>query len=117
MKPNERLKMVRERLGYTQSEMAKKIEMQTSSYNQVELGHNAITPRVKYPLQFLFKVNTRWLMEGVGEMFMNKEKGELPVEILDNKVKAENYILGLQNENRELKEELERYKKIVDKLT
>ncbi len=69
MKAHERLKALRQELGYTQQEMAEKLAMRVSSYNQIEIGRNNLSPRVALLLEKLFRVNPSWINGGEEDMF------------------------------------------------
>ncbi len=71
MKTQERLKALRVELGYTQKEIAEKLAMRVSSYNQIEVGRNNLSPRVALLLEKLFMANTAWIYEGEGDMFIS----------------------------------------------
>lgn len=99
MEAKDRLAEVRKFLGYSQREMAEKIGLHVSSYNQIETGRNNLTRPIIRLLRYMFYVNENWLLEGRGEMLVDRDKGK------PEKAKI-----------RELEKEVERQKKIIDRL-
>lgn len=99
MEVRERLVALRKFLGYSQREMAEKIGLHVSSYNQIETGRNNLTRPIIRLLRYMFYVNESWLLEGRGEMLVDRDKGK------PEKAKI-----------RELEMEIERHKKIIDRL-
>ncbi len=68
-----RLKEVRDACNYTQAEMAKILGYKhTSSYNQLEKGRNLIRGNILYMLKKELNVNTKFVTEGKGNMFLSK---------------------------------------------
>lgn len=65
---NERIKVLRERLGLTQTALAKKINRAPNTINQYEKGKN-IPNRTILDICNAFNVNEVWLRTGSGEMF------------------------------------------------
>jgi transcriptional regulator with XRE-family HTH domain len=96
MEAHERLVAVRERLGINQSELARKINLSVQALNGAEKGRHGISDRILFPLKIYYKVNPAYVLHGKGEMFLSSPK--------DDEVER-------------LKEEIERYKRIIDSLT
>lgn len=65
---NERIKVLRERLGLTQTALAGKINRAPNTINQYEKGKN-IPDRTILDICNAFNVNEMWLRTGSGEMF------------------------------------------------
>lgn len=65
---NERLKILRERIGLTQTALAEKINRAPNTINQYEKGKN-IPERTIIDICNAFNVNEEWLRHGTGEMF------------------------------------------------
>ena len=65
---NERIKVLRERLGLTQTALAEKINRAPNTINQYEKGKN-IPDRTILDICNAFNVNEVWLRTGSGEMF------------------------------------------------
>lgn len=71
---NERLKKIRETLKLSQSEFAKKLNLQRNSISLVENGKRNLSDRTIQDICNKFNVNEEWLREGKGEMFCQDEK-------------------------------------------
>ncbi len=99
MEVKERLAAIRKFLGYSQREMAEKLGLHVSSYNQLETGRNNLSRTAARLLRYMFYVNEDWLFHGKGEMLIDRDKGRPEKE----KIKA-------------LEKELETYKKVVERL-
>lgn len=65
---NERIKVLRERLGLTQTALAEKINRAPNTINQYEKGKN-IPDRTILDICNAFNANEMWLRTGSGEMF------------------------------------------------
>lgn len=65
---NERIKVLRERLGLTQTALAEKINRAPNTISQYEKGKN-IPDRTILDICNAFNVNEVWLRTGSGEMF------------------------------------------------
>ena len=65
----ERIQMIREALGVSQREFAKKIFISKSLLNNIELGNRSVNDRTIQLISTEFNVNKEWLMAGEGEMF------------------------------------------------
>ncbi len=65
---NERIKVLREHLGLTQTALAKKINRAPNTINQYEKGKN-IPDRTILDICNAFNANELWLRTGSGEMF------------------------------------------------
>lgn len=65
---NERIKVLRERLGLTQTALAEKINRAPNTINQYEKGKN-IPDRTILDICNAFNANELWLRTGSGEMF------------------------------------------------
>ncbi len=89
---NERLKEIRETLKLSQSEFAKKLNLQRNSISLVENGKRNLSDRTIQDICNKFNVNEEWLRDGIGEMFCQDEKSivnELVVKYnLDDIVKS-----------------------------
>lgn len=69
-----RIVNIRKKLGMTQQEFAKKLEILPQALARYE--KNKSTPSVEFTgkLTNMFNVNSNWLLTGKGEMFLNNEK-------------------------------------------
>jgi len=65
----ERIQKVREALGISQREFAKRIFISKSLLNNIELGSRSITDRTIQLISTEFNVNKDWLLTGKGDMF------------------------------------------------
>lgn len=118
MEPHERLRAVREALDLTQTEFGKKLRMAVSSISSAETGLNKISPRLLYLLSILYRVNEKWILTGEGNMFLERPSVDgVPDDILDNPRATRDFIIRLQKEVAELREENERSRRIIDRLT
>lgn len=117
-----RLREVREKLGYTQQEMARHIHLKRTTYSSIEQGHNALIERHVYLLRDKLKVNPEYLLKGVGAMFLDVEKSyeevnECIAEYEQEKnVNLEKEVAALRTEVAVYKEEIEMYKGIIKKI-
>lgn len=62
-----RLKLVRNQLGKTQTEMAEKLGISLSHYSKLEVGIGSMGRALAYNFCRMFKVNEAWLVFGEGE--------------------------------------------------
>jgi len=83
----ERLKELRYKLGLSQKEFAEKVGIHYMTLSKYESGKYHPSLRFLKKVEEVFNVNPQWLLQGVGEMFLPKDK---PTEA----VKAE--LLGLK---------------------
>lgn len=73
---NERIKVLRERLGLTQTALAEKINRAPNTINQYEKGKN-IPDRTILDICNAFNVNEVWLRTGSGEMFRQETNADV----------------------------------------
>lgn len=103
----ERLKKLRNHLGYTKNKMAGSVEIKAQSYGRIEHGSVGFSNAVLLKLNRLYNVSTDWLLFGVGDMFIKEElrKGDGGLLQLDTSglVKA---LELLTEDNERLQEEL-----------
>ncbi|SDM83760.1 helix-turn-helix domain-containing protein [Pedobacter antarcticus] len=66
---NERLKLIRKALGYSQLDFAQSIGLTQGGYSDIERGKNGISGKVKLMLINIHKVNISYLDDKRGEMF------------------------------------------------
>lgn len=71
MNQSDRVKMIREYLGYTQKEFGSKIDVGQTYLSQLEKGDRPLTEKIIKLICFEFNVNYSWLIDGVGDMFEN----------------------------------------------
>lgn len=66
----ERLRMVREALGYTQTEFAERLKLTRNFISLVETGQRILSDRSINDVCREFNVREQWLRTGEGEMFV-----------------------------------------------
>jgi transcriptional regulator with XRE-family HTH domain len=80
----ERIKNLRNALGYTQQEFADKLGLKRNSVASYEIGKNIPMDTVIFSICREFKVNEDWLRYGTGEMFKNiPEEDEVAAYVSD----------------------------------
>lgn len=103
---NDRLKLVRTELEYTQTDFAKRLGFSQGGYARLETGWSNVTDRVILQICHEFNVNETWLRTGQGSMFMETE-GELVQKLADRyhldatSIDALHGFLSLSNEERQ----------------
>jgi transcriptional regulator with XRE-family HTH domain len=70
---NQRFKILREHLGYSQSSFAQVLGRRQGSISDIERGRNSVDGIVQL-LNLKFNVNESWLKTGEGEMFQAKKQ-------------------------------------------
>jgi transcriptional regulator with XRE-family HTH domain len=81
---NDRVRVLREKLKYTQTEFGKKIDVSQNYLSNIEKGYRPVTPKILKLICKEYNANEEWLSAGEGEMF--KTSGELS-EIYGEKLK------------------------------
>lgn len=72
----ERLELLREQTGMTQSDFAKYLDLEPGSYSDIKRVRVGISQAVLKRLEKKLNVNLEWLLTGIGEMALdNKEAG------------------------------------------
>jgi len=69
---NERIREVRKRLKYTQTEFGKRISVAQGYLASIENGDKPVTEKIFKLVCSEFGVNETWLREGKGEMFVSE---------------------------------------------
>ena len=77
MEINDRVKVLREKLGLIQTAFGAKINMQGAAISRIEKGDRGVTDRVIADICRVYGVNERWLRHGEGEMFVRSEDAAL----------------------------------------
>ncbi len=75
---NTRFKQIRTELGFTQSEMAEKLEVKQATIADIERGRNGVSVKVRNKLFDKLPINEGWFYTGKGEKFIanyRKTKG------------------------------------------
>lgn len=70
----ERLRIVRESLGYTQTEFAERLKLTRNFISLVETGQRILSDRSINDVCREFNVREQWLRTGEGEMFQPKTR-------------------------------------------
>lgn len=74
MKANERLQILRKELRLNQSQLADALFIKQGSYSDIERGKVGVSRKIILLLERDFNVNSKWITEGEGDMFLkNKE--------------------------------------------
>lgn len=71
----DRLKALRKRLGKTQAEMAGLLHISISGYQNYERGDRELPTATATRANDHLGVSARWLLDGVGEMFVSAPEG------------------------------------------
>lgn len=69
-----RFSMVREKLGFSQKDLADSLGIQKSVVSEIESGKRELSKNVMIALMNKFNVSTDWLLTGEGEMFRGETK-------------------------------------------
>ena len=69
-----RFSMVREKLGFSQKDLADLLGIQKSVVSEIESGKRELSKNVMISLMNKFNVSTDWLLTGEGEMFRGETK-------------------------------------------
>lgn len=69
-----RILMVREKLGFSQKDLADSLGIQKSVVSEIESGKRELSKNVMISLMNKFNVSTDWLLTGEGEMFRGETK-------------------------------------------
>lgn len=64
-----RLKILRESLGLTQSELARPLQISGAAISIIESGKRQLSDRLAHSLSVEYGVSENWLLTGEGEMF------------------------------------------------
>ncbi|WCH46416.1 helix-turn-helix domain-containing protein [Lysinibacillus sp. OF-1] len=79
---NERLKLLRKHLGFTQAEMAEKMNLSQTHISALENGSKGITDRLIDDICRIFYVNEEWLRTEKGDMFAEQAIDEEFAELI-----------------------------------
>ena len=71
---NNRIKLLRKKLGLTQESFAQKIGITKSSVSLLESGQNKASSQTIFIICREFNVNEEWLRTGKGDMFSGDDK-------------------------------------------
>lgn len=73
MEMNERIKMIRNKIGLTQTDFGIRIGLKQNTVGQIENGQRGITDRTIILLCQTYNVSEDWLRDGTGEMFVEDD--------------------------------------------
>lgn len=79
---NERLKILRQNLNLTQSDIANALEIAPRSWQQYENGSSIPGGKVLEALHLKLKVNINWLLSGSGQMYFREGDVDYDRELL-----------------------------------
>lgn len=85
---NERFKQIRKTLGFSQTEFAEQLNKKLRMIQYYEANDSSITLDIILLLQEKFNVNTDWLINGNGNMFLS-----------DNEKKADSGVVSTASSN------------------
>jgi DNA-binding XRE family transcriptional regulator len=74
MDMSKRLKNARKHLDLTQDTMAKPLGLSQANFRDLELGKVKISTLHVLALEHVYKINSKWLMTGDGEMMIDENK-------------------------------------------
>lgn len=86
MTRGERVKEVRKSLGFTLEKFGERIGLKKSSLSQIENDVNNLTDQVAKSISREYGVSEAWLLDGTGDMFLNKDTSSLDAYIRSNDV-------------------------------
>lgn len=73
----DRLKQVRKTLGLTQKEFASKLNQQDFKIRDIEVGRLRFTTELAVLIEKTFKIDSKWLLTGIGNMFLPEQEERL----------------------------------------
>jgi Predicted transcription factor, homolog of eukaryotic MBF1 len=77
MDANERIKLARQSLGLSQAKFAEAISISSGYIAGIELKNRKANDRILKLISATFGISMKWLKDGVGEMFEDRDKIEL----------------------------------------
>lgn len=111
---NQRIAELRNSLGLSQSEFARRLEMTAPAINRIESGAVKPSARTINTISKTFGVSLIWLQKGVGEMLVpGIDQNSTTNETTTWKDEA---FIQLKNHNETLKQEIEWLKNLVNKM-
>lgn len=79
---NERVLKLRKSLNLTQEEFGKRIGIKKAAVSKIEKGENNLTETLQKIICNEFKINSNWLINGSGEMFISLSEDEKLAEFM-----------------------------------
>lgn len=86
MTKGERVKEVRKSLGFTLEKFGGKLGVSKQTVSRIENGVNNLTDQMLKSISREYGVSEAWLLDGTGEMFLNKDTSSLDAYIRSNNV-------------------------------
>ena len=86
MTKGERVKEVRKSLGFTLEKFGGKLGVSKQTVSRIENGVNNLTDQMLKSISREYGVSEAWLLDGTGEMFLNKDTSSLDAYIRSNDV-------------------------------
>ena len=78
MKANERVKYLRKNiLKLTQQDFSEALKISRSNMGNIEIGRIALTDRVIDTICEKFNVNKEWIIDGIGEIFIQRTRSQI----------------------------------------
>ena len=71
---NDRMRMVRLPLGYSQATFASEIKVSLDIIGSIENGRQAVPPYILWFIAQKFDVNMNWIYYEIGEMFLSENE-------------------------------------------
>ena len=86
MTQGERVKEVRKSLGLTLEKFGERLGVRKNAISAVENGRNSLSDQMLKSISREYGVSEAWLLDGTGEMFLNKDTSSLDAYIRSNNV-------------------------------
>ena len=77
MSINSRIKLLRKKLGYTQSDFGERISLKKTGASRIEQDGESVSPRIIQLICSTYNVSEEWLLHGTGDMFTNSDEQAL----------------------------------------
>jgi transcriptional regulator with XRE-family HTH domain len=102
--PHKRLKYARKKLGITQEKCAISIGLNRFNITDLETGKVKISTLHALALEYIYKINSKWLLNAEGEVFIKNEKTE-EIEQSDNVIEIKHMNLVKKFKDKEAAKE------------
>ena len=86
MTQGERVKEVRKSLGLTLEKFGERLGVRKNAISAAETGRNSLSDQMLKSISREYGVSEAWLLDGTGEMFLNKDTSSLDAYIRSNNV-------------------------------
>lgn len=117
---NNRVKSVREALGLTSADFARKLNVKSGTVSMLETGTSKPGAEILIKISDTFGVPTDWLLKGEGEMFKNGVTPEIPItpiKVKEVKTVASNEIVDVSLYQKLVNTLEDRCKELSEQLT